>query len=47
MEGYTFVISNAIYETFKRFSVDYIPAGLRRGFDIKGYPENENEEFGC
>lgn len=47
IEGFTFIISDVIYDTFKRFSVDYTPSGLRRGFDVKGYPENMEEEFGC
>lgn len=47
IEGFHFVIDDVIYDTFKRFSVDYVPSGLRRGFDVKGYPENMNEEYGC
>ena len=44
VEGFNFVIDRVIYSTFKRFSIDYIPSGLRRGFEISGYSEHSVSE---
>ena len=37
IQGYDFIIAKDIYEIYTRFSMDYVPDGLYKGFIIKGY----------
>lgn len=37
IEGYDFIIDKELYKMYTRFSMDYIPDGLYKGFLVKGY----------
>lgn len=38
IEGFNFMIDEDLYNSFKRFTIEYESEGLSKGFYIKGYP---------